>query len=118
VTDVWDLSESVPRLVVRTGRLRDSAGRPVLSPDGRTLAYTWGKGGGFRGDGGFAMIDVESARRAGPFVEVEYMGAMEFSPDSKRLATVGWVPGPGRKRDYEVQIWNVDALRSAGEAAP
>jgi WD40 repeat protein len=115
VTDVWDLSESVPRLVVRTGRLRDTAGRPVLSPDGRTLAYTWGSGGSLRGDGGFALIDVESARRTGPFVEVRYMGAMEFSPDSRFLATVGWVPGPGRKRDYEVQIWNVEAMRSAEE---
>lgn len=115
VTDVWDLSESVPRLVVRTGRLRDTAGRPVLSPDGRTLAYTWGKGGSFRGDGGFALIDVESVRRVGPAVEVKYMGAMEFSPDSRHLATVGWVPGRGRKRDYEVQIWNVEAMRSAGE---
>ena len=115
VTDVWDLSESVLRLVVRTGRLRDTAGRPVLSPDGRTLAYTWGKGGSFRGDGGFALIDVESVRHAGPFIEVKYMRAMEFSPDSKHLATVGWIPGRGRKRDYEVQIWNVEAMRSAGE---
>jgi hypothetical protein len=115
VTDVWDLSESVPRLFVRTGRLRDTAGRPVLSPDGRTLAFTWGRGGSFRGDGGFALIDVESVRHAGPFVEVKYMGAMEFSPDSRHLATVGWVPGSGRKRDYEVQIWNVEAMRCAGE---
>ena len=114
VTDVWDLSEPVPRLLVRTGRLRDTAGRPILSPDGRTLAYTWGKGGNLSGEGGFALIDVEGARPAGPFVEVKYMGAMEFSPDSKRLATVGWVPGRGKKRDYEVQIWNVEALRRAG----
>ena len=46
------------------------------------------------------------------------MGAMEFSPDSRHLATVGWVPGPGRKRDFEVQIWNVEAMRSAGELEP
>ena len=118
VTDVWDLGESVPRLVVRTGRLRDTAGRPILSPDGRTLAYSWGKGGSFRGDGGFGLVDVASARRAGPFVEIKYMGAMEFSPDSRHLATVGWVPGPGRKRDFEVQIWNVEAMRSAGEVTP
>jgi WD40 repeat protein len=118
VTDVWDLSEPVPRLVVRTGRLRDTAARPVLSPDGRTLAYTWGNGGSFRGDGGFALIDVASARSTGPFVEVKYMGAMEWSPDSRHLATVGWVPGPGRKRDFEVQIWNVEALRAAGEVTP
>jgi WD40 repeat protein len=118
VTDVWDLSESVPRLVVRTGRLRGTAGRPVLSPDGRTLAYTWGKGSSLGGDGGFALIDVASARRAGPFVEVKYMGPMKFSPDSRHLATVGWVPGRGRKRDYEVQIWNVEAMRAAGEVTP
>ena len=43
------------------------------------------------------------------------MGAMEFSPDSKHLATVGWVPRRGSKRDYEVQIWSVEALRSGGE---
>lgn len=118
VTDVWDLGESVPRLLVRTGRLRDTAGRPVLSPDGRTLVYTWGTGGTFRGDGGFALIDVESARPVGPAVEVKYMGAMEFSPDGKRLATVGWIPGRGRKRDFEVQIWNVEALRAAPPAPP
>jgi hypothetical protein len=114
VTDVWDLGESVPRLLVRTGRLRDTAGRPILSPDGRTLAYTWGNGG----DGGFALIDTARARRAGPLVEIKYMGAMEFSPDSRHLATVGWAPGLGRKRDFEVQIWNVEAIRSAGDVTP
>jgi WD40 repeat protein len=115
VTDIWDLSESLPRRVVRTGRLRTTAGRPVLSPDGRTLAYTWGAGGTFGGDGGFALFDVEGARGAGPYVEVKFMGAMQFSPDSRYLVTVGWVPEPGRKRDFEVQVWNVEALRSAGE---
>jgi len=89
-----------------------------LSPDGRSLAYTWGTGGAFRGDGGFALFDVEGARRAGPYVEVKFMGAMQFSPDSKYLATVGWVPGRGRKRDFEVQIWDVEALRSAGDDTP
>jgi len=112
VTDVWDLSEAIPRLVVRTGLLRDTAGRPVLSPDGRTLAYSWGTGSRLRGDGGFGLVDVESARLVGPLIEVKYMGAMEFSPDSKHLATVGWVPRRGAKRDYEVQIWDVEALRS------
>jgi hypothetical protein len=112
VTDVWDLSESVPVLLVRTGRLRRTAGRPVLSPDGRTLAYSWGG----HGDGGFALLDVESARRLGPEIEVKDMGAMEFSPDGTRLGTVGWVPRQGRKRDFEVHIWSVDAIRSA--AAP
>jgi hypothetical protein len=46
------------------------------------------------------------------------LGAIEFSLDRKRLATVGWVPGRGRRRDYEVQIWNVEALRSTGEVTP
>jgi WD40 repeat protein len=118
VTDVWDLSEAVPRLVVRTGLLRDTAGRPVLSPDGRTLAYPWGSGSTLRGDGGFALVDVASARSVGPNIEIKYMGAMEFSPDSRQFATVGWVPTRGRKKDYEVQIWNVEALRSGAEVDP
>ena len=109
VTDVWDLSEAVPRLIVRTGRLSDTAGSPVLSPDGRTLAYTAAMGA----DGGFGLVDVENARSIGPMVEVKYMGPMEFSPDGRRLATVGWVPRKGKKRDFEVQIWSVEALRSA-----
>ena len=115
ITDVWDLSEAIPRLVVRTGLLRDTAGRPVLSPDGRTLAYSWGKGSSLRGDGGFGLVDVASARLVGPPIEVKYMGAMEFSPDSQHLATVGWVPRRDSKRDYEVLIWNVEALRSGAE---
>jgi hypothetical protein len=117
ITDVWDLSEAIPRLVLRTGLLRDTAGRPVLSRDGQTLAHSWGTGSSLRGDGGFGLIDVASARPVGPQIEVKYLGAMEFSPDGTRLATVGWVPGRGSKRDYEVQIWNVAALRSVGAAA-
>jgi hypothetical protein len=52
----------------------------------------------------------------GPQIEVKYMGAMEFSPDGAHLATVGWVPNRGSKRDYEVHIWSVEALRSSGDA--
>lgn len=114
ITDVWDISEAVPRLVVHTGRLRQETGRPVLSQDGRTLAYPWGSGSRLKGDGGFGLVDVASTRPVGPLIEVKSLGAMAFSPDGTELATVGWVPRPGMKRDFEVQIWNVEALRSGG----
>jgi hypothetical protein len=117
VTDVWDLRQPVPQLLVRTGKLRQSAGSPVLSRDGRTIAYSWGGGSSLGGDGGFGLLDVGSASRIGLPVEVKYLGAMEFSPDGASLATVGWAPRPGSKRTFEVQIWSVAAIRSSGTAA-
>jgi WD40 repeat protein len=117
LTDIWDLSQPVPMLLLRTGLLRTTAGRPVLSTDGRTLAYSWGGGSRLGGDGGFGLVDVPSAKPFGPAVEVKYLGAMMFSPDGSSLATAGWVPRPGVKQNYEVQIWSVDGLRS-GTPAP
>jgi hypothetical protein len=61
-------------------------------------------------------LDVDSASRVGPYIEVKDLGAMEFSPDGALLATVGWVPRPGSKRTFEVQIWSVDTIRSGGTA--
>lgn len=117
ITDVWDLSQPTPRLVVRTGLLRTTAGRPVLSRDGKTLAYSWGGGSQLGGDGGFGLVDVDTASPVGSHIEVKYLGAMEFSPDGAHLATVGWVPRPGSKRTFEVVIWSVESMRSGGSTS-
>ncbi len=118
ITDIWDLSQPIPRLLVRTGLLRSEAGRPVLSRDGRTLAYSWGGGSSLAGDGGFGLVDVDAASALGSPIEVKYLGRMEFSPDGASLATVGWVPRPGSKRTFEVLIWSVEAMRSGASREP
>jgi hypothetical protein len=119
VTDLWDLSQPAPRRMLRTGLILGPPiigprGRPsVLSRDGRTLAYTWGSGGG--GDAGFGLWDVARGRAAGPRIEVRDLARMQFSPDGRLLATSGWGPGADGKGGPFVQLWNAEALRAAGE---
>jgi WD40 repeat protein len=121
ITDLWDLSRPTPRLMLRTGRVPISppggragrAGPPVLSQDGRTLVYTWGTGRRGAGNGGFGLWDVANGRPVGPRVEVRYFGRMELSPDGSLLATAGWGPDPSGNEGFILQIWSVEAIRSA-----
>lgn len=113
VTDLWDLSQPTPRRMLRTGQIPVShSGQPsVLSRDGRTLAYTWGSGR----DVGFGLWDVARGRAAGPRIKVRDLASMQISPDGRLLATSGWGPVAGGKDGPFVQLWNVEALRAAGE---
>jgi WD40 repeat protein len=115
VTDIWDLSQPTPLLMQRTGLLPMTSGRPALSRDGRTLAYAWGRGEHLHGHGGFALWDAARGRPLGPSIELGDPGAMEFSPDGRLLATVGYGPTPSGKKGFVVQLWNVEAMRAAGE---
>jgi hypothetical protein len=115
VTDIWDLSPPTPALMQRTGLLPMTSGRPALSRDGRTLAYAWGRGQLLHGKEGFALWDAAGGGPLGPPIELGDPGAMEFSPDGRLLATVGYGPTASGKKGFVVQLWNAEAMRAAGE---
>jgi hypothetical protein len=67
------------------------------------------------GGWGFALWDAARGRPLGPSIELGDPGSMEFSPDGRLLATVGYGPTASGKKAFVVQIWNVEAIRAAGK---
>ena len=93
---LWDLAADKELRGVDTGKLM--AGRVAVSPDGRTLAIgLWSKE--------HYLQDIETGSKTdlrgglldgGPVPQVS-LGGLAFSPDGKRLASIGpdETPGPG-----------------------
>jgi len=116
VTDVWVLSGETPELAVRAGLPRAArhgpgsrpTGRPALSRDGRTLAYTSSQG--------LALWDVASGTPLGSPIKLDGPGAIEFSPDGALVAVAGGGRAPDGRKANVVQVWDVAAIRAA--AAP
>ena len=67
----------------------------ILSPDGRKLAFT-------SGGNSFTLWDLEKWQPKTPFEHLDFVSSLEFSRNSKVLASAGAF------NDRTIKLWNVD----------
>jgi WD40 repeat protein len=122
-TNLWDLSQPSPRLMLSSdGPLPVETRAALWSGDGKLLVYEWGTGGMFNRKTGFGLWSIEGERSAGPRIAVRRYGwhgwLMQLSPDARLLASAAWGPGTDGKDGFMVQLWDLEAIMSAdrGEA--
>jgi WD40 repeat protein len=101
---LWDAGSPAPRW----GPIAAHAEVPVVSPDGRTVAYV-----NHQGDPASALYEIRlwdtaagTDRVLRPAAAV-YPGALAFSSDGTALAIPLSLPTPDGKRRFPVEVWDV-----------
>jgi WD40 repeat protein len=100
---LWDLKTHRP---IRVFKSDSSLDLPTFSPDGKSIACTWGGGTGIR------IWDLTSNREAKPIDgdgDFVFVSSISFSPDNKYL--VGSAGGEGSER--YVFIWDKTGQKKA-----
>ena len=108
-SSAWGQTSPVPEHTLAIGNL----GSITCNPRRYAFNTSWTLLAAPQDDGSVRLFDVASGTALAPLLGGWKVGTFTYSQSDRVPAAYFGFSSDGEKRDFEVQIWSVEALRSA-----